>query len=61
MTLAQVFPDLLIKRELLTSSQKLAFRICHGFDHVFAITGIEEKLPAFCIRNELNKVGITTY
>jgi hypothetical protein len=49
------------KRQLvLTSPQEFAFRVGHGFNHVFAITGVKEELSTFGIGNKLDKVGVST-
>ena len=45
----------------LTPPQKLAFRICHGLNHVLPIAGVKEELPTFCIRDELNEICIPTH
>jgi hypothetical protein len=44
----------------LTPTQKFTFRIGHGFDHVFPVTGIEKKLTALCVGYEFNKIRIAT-
>jgi hypothetical protein len=45
---------------VLTSPQEFAFRVGHGFNHVFPITRIKEKLSTFSIGNKLNKIGVPT-
>jgi hypothetical protein len=34
---------------ILTPSQEFTLAICHGFDHIFPIAGIEKKLSTFRI------------
>ena len=48
------------RTRVLTSSQEFAFCVCHGFNHVFAVTRVEEELPTLGIGNEFNKIRIPT-